>query len=206
MGMSKRFTVGLAGGAIALAAAVGTAGAASAATDVDPAQPPAACTGLGAGRMGGWAGETPGAAYARGSAALAEYLAQELDVAVEDVSDALTAFHAANPVTAPGRDLADADRDAHHAALAQSLADALDVDAADAAAALDAYSAERQTERTAALQDALDARVADGTLTQAEADEILAAHEAGDRVGMGGMGGMRGHGGGRAMADVPTDA
>ena len=64
-------------------------------------------------------------------------------------------------------------------------------------AALDSYQTDRQAERTAALEDLLAERVDAGTLTQSEADAILAAHQAGDPIGLGGQGmGMGGHGGG----------
>ena len=89
-------------------------------------------------------------------------------------------------MTERGRDLSDADLAARHAAEAAYLADALDVDVAKVTAALDSYQTDRQAERTAALEDLLAERVDAGTLTQSEADAILAAHQAGDPIGLGG--------------------
>lgn len=188
-----RIGVGVAGGAIVLAGVLGTAGAASAATADDDT---VACTGMGAGQgMGGWAASGMRGGW-QGQSAVAEYLAEALEVDVDDVTAALTEYHADNPVTERGRDLSEADLEARHAAEAAYLADALGVSVADVTAALDAFQVDRQAERTAALEELLDTRVSDGTLTQDEADAILESHEAGEPIGLGGGMGMRGgHGG-----------
>jgi hypothetical protein len=192
MRLRSKIGAGVAGSAIILAAALGTASAASAATDDDTT--PSWCTGAGPG-AGMRGGPADGAVGRFGASAVADYLADKLGVPVEDVTAALQAFHADNPVTERGRDLSDADLADRRAAEAAYLADALDVKAADVTAALESFAADRQAERTAALEDMLAERVDAGTLTQSEADAILAAHEAGDPIGLGGQG-MGRHGGG----------
>ncbi len=208
MRVRTKIGAGLAGGAIVIAGVLGTAGAASAATDDDTTT--AWCgagvgTGVGAGvgaGMRGWAA-TDGTAGRFGASALTDYLAEKLGVSADDVSAALVAYHAAHPVTDIGRDLSDADLAARHAAEGAYLADALNVDVATVTAALDSYDTDRQAERTAALADLLAERVDAGTLTQSEADALLASHAAGDPIGLGGQGmggqGMGGHGHGRGM-------
>lgn len=85
--------------------------------------------------------------------------------------------------------------------LAAALAEELGLDTETVAAALETVRTElaeqRQAEMRAALQERLDAAVADGSLTQEQADAILAASEAGVLGGTGGFGGGpgRGHGG-----------
>jgi hypothetical protein len=209
MRVRTKIGAGLAGGAIVIAGVLGTAGAASAATDDDTTT--AWCgagvgTGVGAG-MRGWT--TDGTVGRFGASALADYLAEKLGVSADDVSAALVAYHAGNPVTERGRDLSDTDLAARHTAEAAYLAKALDVDVAKVTAALESYDTDRQAERTAALEDLLAERVDAGTLTQSQADALLAAHQAGDPIGMGGQGmggqgmggqGMGGHGHGRGMS------
>lgn len=193
MRLRTKIGAGVAGSAIIVAAALGTASAASAATDDDTT--PAWCDGTGAGAgMRGWASgeEGPGRF---GASAVADYLAEKLGVPAEDVTAALQAYHADNPVTERGRDLSDTALAERRAAEAAYLADALGVKAADVTAALESFATDRQAERTAALEDMLAERVDAGTLTQSEADAILAAHQAGDPIGLGGQG-MGRHGGG----------
>ena len=73
----------------------------------------------------------------------------------------------------------DKDREAREAELAKALAEKLGVEQAQVQTALDEIQAERQAERAEALQDRLDQAVTDGTLTQAEADAVTKAVEAG---------------------------
>ncbi len=203
MRVRTKIGAGLAGGAIVIAGVLGTAGAASAATDDDTTT--AWCgagvgtgvgTGAGAG-MRGWAAD--GTVGRFGAGALTDYLAEKLGVSAEKVSAALAAYHAESPVTERGRDLSDADLTARHAAEAAALAKALDVPVADVTAALESFDTDQQAERTAALAEVLAERVDAGTLTQSEADALLAAHQAGDPIGLGGQGmggqGMGGRGG-----------
>ena len=87
------------------------------------------------------------------------------------------------------------DRDAKRAQqqdeLATALAKELGIDKAKVAAALDKVQAQREAdakaERTAQLKARLDQAVKDGKLTQAEADAILKASEAGVLPGGGGL-------------------
>ncbi|MCB2176938.1 MAG: hypothetical protein KQH57_14090 [Actinomycetales bacterium] len=201
MRLRTKIGAGVAGSAIVIAAALGTAGAASAATTDGDISTPSWCDGTGAGGgMRGWSND--GTAGRFGVSAVADYLADKLGVSADDVSAALVAYHADNPVTERGRDLSDADLAERRAAEATYLADALDVDVAKVTAALESFATDRQAERTAALEDMLAERVDAGTLTQSEADAILAAHVAGDPIGLGGQGmggrgmGPGGHGGG----------
>lgn len=200
MRLRTKIGAGVAGSAIVIAAALGTAGAASAATTDGDVTTPSWCDGTGVGAGGGMRGwSADGTAGRFGVSAVADYLAEKLGVPADDVSAALVAYHTENPVTERGRDLSDADLAARRAAEATYLADALKVDVAKVTAALESYETDRQAERTAALEDLLAERVAAGTLTQSEADAILAAHQAGDPIGLGGQGmgmGMGGHGGG----------
>ena len=70
-------------------------------------------------------------------------------------------------------------REQRDAALAKALAEKLNLDEAKVAQALAEIRAARQAERAAALKERLDAAVADGTLTQAEADAVTKAVEQG---------------------------
>lgn len=74
------------------------------------------------------------------------------------------------------------------AELAKELAKALGIDEAKVTDALTALDSERNAERAAALQSRLDQAVTDGKLTQAEADAVKKAVEAGV-IGGGGPGG-----------------
>lgn len=89
-------------------------------------------------------------------------------------------------------------RAAQQDAFAAALADELGLDTETVAAAVDTVRdqmrAEHDAERAAALQDQLDQAVADGELTQEQADAIIAAREAG-ALPLGGRGGRGGHGG-----------
>ena len=167
--VSKKTAVAVAAGALALGAGVGIAGVASA----DPTPTPntsatASSTPTpGAGGFGGRHG--PGF---RDSEFVAE-LASKLGVSQERVTEALRAIREENrpterPTTPPDR----AERDA---ALAKALAEKLGIEEGKVSAALEEIRTARQAERAAALKERLDAAVADGTLTQAEADAVTKA-------------------------------
>jgi hypothetical protein len=97
--------------------------------------------------------------------------------------------------------------DAHadrEAAFADALAEELGLDTDTVAEAIatvrEELQAERRAERLAVLQERLDQAVADGELTQEQADALIAAHEAGvigGRRGPGGRHGGHGFGPGR---------
>ena len=97
----------------------------------------------------------------------------------EKLTEALRAIREENrPTTKPApedRPTAE-ERDAQ---LAKALAEKLGLDEAKVAQALAEIRTARQAERAAALKERLDAAVADGTLTQAEADAVTKAVEKG---------------------------
>lgn len=70
-------------------------------------------------------------------------------------------------------------RDARKSAIVTLLADALNLEEAAVQAAISELAAEQKAERSAAVQDRLDAAVADGSLTQAEADGAAKAFKLG---------------------------
>lgn len=106
-------------------------------------------------------------------------LAGKLGVDEADVTEALQAFHEANrPSTLPAEDERP-DRATMEANLAKSLAKALGIEEAKVTAALEELRTEAHAERAAALKDRLDHAVTDGKLTQAEADAVTKAVEAG---------------------------
>jgi hypothetical protein len=98
-------------------------------------------------------------------------------------------YHSTNPTQTRGRDLTDAQQDAQHADLA-FLAKEWNVPEATILDALNTQTDVRQAGRTADLKASLDLAVKDGRLTQAQADAIVKAREAGVR--MGGIGGFGG--------------
>lgn len=103
-------------------------------------------------------------------------------------------------------------RAARQAEFAQALADELGLPVEDVSAALttvrDQVKAERDAERDAARQARLDEAVANGELTQEQADAIAAAADAGLFEGRGGRGhhGPRGGGFGGPGPDAPGEA
>lgn len=126
-----------------------------------------------------------------------EYLADALGVSEDALTAAMAKYHdTVDPATMRGRDMTDAQQAAQHEEVATFLATELKVSKAVVLEALDSQDEARRAERTAALEENLAEAVTAGRLTQAEADEILAAHESGTMVrGMGGgMGGRMGGG------------
>jgi len=107
---------------------------------------------------------------------------EHLGVDEAKVTDALKAFREANRPTTPpteGTEGTKPDRTAQEAALAKSLAAALGIDESKVTAALEEIRTAAQEERAAALKTRLDKAVTDGKLTQAEADAVTKAVEAG---------------------------
>lgn len=167
---SKKITLGIAAGALALGAGMGVTTMASAATTPSPSQSATSSTdgtapGQGHGRHG-FKGD-------RGQ--LASKLATKLGVDESKVTEALKAFREANKPTTPPAEGTKPDRTAMEAALAKSLAEKLGIDEAKVTAALQEIRAEEQADRAAALKSRLDAAVAGGKLTQAEADAVTKA-------------------------------
>lgn len=198
MNTTKKVALGVAGGLLAIAGPLGVVAAANAATTPTPA-PSTSAPWPGGHGMGGWAGGgmgrwagggmMNGAGY--GASAVADYLAEKLGVSADTVVAALQAYHVANPMTAPGGSLSDADLQARQKAEAAYLATALKVDAAKVQAALESFQDDRQATMTAQLTERLAAMVKAGTITQAQADAIIAAHDAGQPMMLGGRGGGR---------------
>ena len=205
MSRTKQITLGLAAGALALGTGLGVTSMASATTTPDPgatSTPSEAATpgqtsgdglapGKGHGRHGG-----PG----RDAGHLASALATKLGVDETKVTDALKAFRDANkPAQAPsddtkpsegstpsdgtaqskGSEAGRPDRAAMEAALAKSLASSLGVEESKVTAALEEIRSEAKSDRAAELKSRLDQAVTDGKLTQAEADAVTKAVEAG---------------------------
>ena len=176
MSRTKRITLGITAGALALGAGLGVTSVASATTTPTPSATSSADATTppqGHGRPGGHGPD-------RGQ--LAADLAAKLGVDEAKVTDALKAFREANKPTTPptqGTEGTKPDRAAQEAALAKSLAAALGIDESKVTTALEEIRAAAQQERAAALKTRLDKAVADGKLTQAEADAVTKAVEAG---------------------------
>jgi hypothetical protein len=176
--IKKNIALGLTGTALVLGAGLGVAGVANAATATPAPSPSSSASadsssgegqGLRGGRHGG----------GKGGHVQAADLAAKLGVEEAKVTEALQAFRDANrPAvgTAAGEK---PDHAAMQSALAASLAESLGIEEAKVTAALEEIQAEAQAERAAALKTRLDAAVADGTLTQAEADGAAKAVEKG---------------------------
>jgi len=173
MNTIQKIAVSLGGAALVVTGAVGMAGLANAET---PSTAPAPATQT-------WQrGLRNGAGY--GATQNASDLAGRLGVPADAVSAALARYHAENPVTTRGRDLSAEQQDAAHEKLATFLATELKVD-----------KAKGRAERTAQVRTRLESAVKAGTLTQEQADAVVAAHESGAMGGgTGGMGGGMGRG------------
>ena len=177
---SKKTAVAVAAGVLALGAGVGIAGVAAA--DPTPTPNPTATGSAtpGTDRPGG--GGRHGGGF-RDDARVSE-LASKLGVSEDQVREALQAIREENRSTTPP---ADQTREQRDAALAKALAEKLNLDEAKVTQALAEIRAARQAEHAAALKERLDAAVADGTLTQAEADAVTKAVEQGV-INVGGRG------------------
>jgi DNA-binding MarR family transcriptional regulator len=170
----KKLGLGLGAAALVVGAGIGISGIASAATTPTPAPSASASAdaktdGPGHGHKGG----------RHGGGARASELAAKLGVDEAKVTEALKAFRDANkPATRPAEGQKP-DRDAMEAALAKSLAASLGIDESKVTAALEELRTEEHSGRAAALKTRLDKAVADGKLTQAEADAVAKAVEKG---------------------------
>jgi hypothetical protein len=180
--VSKKTAFAVVGGVLALGAAVGVAGIASA--DPTPTPSPSA-TASGNANPGNGRPDF-GGRHGHGfrDEAFVNELASKLGVSAERITEALRAIRDERRALTPEEkeQLDPAERDA---ALAQALAEKLGVDEAKVATALEEIRTARQAERAAALKERLDAAVADGTLTQAEADAVTKAVEKGVIGGIG---------------------
>jgi hypothetical protein len=182
---TKVVVASAAAGALALAVGVGLAGLASADPTTTPSPNPSASAPADPGRGGGPGGHRGGRGF--GGADLAEQLAERLDVTEAQVTRALQeirdADRPAKSSTAPSADPSAAptrpDPTAREAALAKALAEKLGVDETKVTKAFAEIRAAREADRAAELRTKLDAAVADGTLTRAEADAVTKAVEKG---------------------------
>jgi hypothetical protein len=174
--MSQRRKIALGVGAAALmaGASLGVTGMANATTTATPATPePSASAPAEPGtesRGAGGLGRHGGGFDAAG-------LAEKLGVEESAVTDALQA--ARDDIRSGGDTGTRPDRDALQSALAASLAEGLGLDEGTVQAALEELRTEQQQERSAAVQERLDAAVTEGSLTQEEADGAAKAVELG---------------------------
>jgi hypothetical protein len=167
---STKTAVAVAAGVLALGAGVGIAGVAAA--DPTPTPNPTATGSPSPGT------DRPGGRHGGGfrdGAQLSE-LASKLGVTEEKLSEAVRAIREENRSTTRP---ADQTREQRDAALSEALAEKLNLDEAKVTQALAEIRAAKQAEQAAALKERLDAAVADGTLTQAEADAVTKAVEKG---------------------------
>lgn len=115
-----------------------------------------------------------------GGGEIVESLAAELGVTEEQVRDALAAVR--EQMRDAGR-RENADREARQAAFAKALAAELGVSEEKVTAALEKARAAADADRTARLKERLDAAVAAGKITQADADAVLRVARAGVLAG-----------------------
>ncbi|MFV0429870.1 MAG: hypothetical protein ACK5KO_10660 [Arachnia sp.] len=106
-------------------------------------------------------------------------LAKKLGVTSAELDDALEDVHLDMNDADDDDATTSGDRDARHEAMIQALADELDLDPATVRTAMDELWTERDSQRAAEVNQRLDEAVADGTLTQAEADAVRKAVDAG---------------------------
>ncbi len=170
-----RTTIAAATGAVALGVGLGVAGFASAAPSASPT--PSASSSASPDASGDHRGG-PHGRHGHRVGELAAVLAEKLDVDQAEVRTALAEYRDANrPATRPGPG---EERPApDDAALARALAEALDQPEADVNRALAEIRSERDAARAQAVEDRLAEAIQAGTLTQAEADAVRKAVDAG---------------------------
>lgn len=173
---TKKIVLGISATVLALGLGFAAAGMAPAATTPSPAP--------GVNSSADSNGDTRGQGQGKGMRGghgdrgqLAANLAAKLGVDEAKVASALRAFRDANkPATGDGPK---PDRSARDAALVTFLAGALDVEESRISAALAEIRTADHSRHAAAMKIRLDTAVADGTLTQAEADAVAKAVEKG---------------------------
>ncbi|MDO4785135.1 MAG: hypothetical protein Q3997_08660 [Propionibacteriaceae bacterium] len=171
--------------AAVLAIGAGSLGVAQFALADDQTPNPSASSGADSGRSG-----APGERHSRGGKAGMKgidttALASKLGVDEAKLTTALDkAREATKPAAGTGSRTAP-ERSAMRDKLAEALASELGLDKSTVASALEEAHAAAQAQRRASFKTRLSQAVTDGTLTQAEADAVLKAAEAGV-IGMGG--------------------
>ncbi|MFJ6358419.1 hypothetical protein [Pseudarthrobacter oxydans] len=178
MSRTKKMTLGLSAAALALGAGIGVAGMASATTTPTPTPSASASADGSTSTMPGGMGKHGGRGGERGIAQ-ASALAEKLGVEEAKVTEALQAFRDANKPAGPPAEGEKPDAATREAALAKSLTESLGIEESKVTAALEELRSERQAEKAAGLKTRLDQAVADGKLTQAEADAVTKAVENG---------------------------
>jgi Spy/CpxP family protein refolding chaperone len=179
MSRTKKMTLGLSAAALVLGAGIGVAGMASATTTA-PTPTPSASSSASTDGGNGAAPDGMGRHGGRGGHGMeqASALATKLGIDETKVKDALKAFRDANKPTAPA-DGQKPDPAAREAALAKSLAASLGIDESKVTAALQEIRSDEDSAHAAELKTRLDKAVADGKLTQAEADAVTKAVQSG---------------------------
>ena len=166
-------------GAVALAVALGVAGLAAAAPTTSPG--PSATSGPSAALTEPPGKRTGGADKHGGLNGRAGALAEKLDLDRATVAEALREYRKANKRAAGSKQ--GSTRPARDTALAKALAAKLGVPESDVTKAVAEIRAERRAARGAARDQRLSDRLAEavtaGTLTQAEADAVKKAADAG---------------------------
>ncbi len=176
--MRVRTTIAAATGAAALGVGLGIAGFASAAPSPSPTPSASSSASTASPDAPGDHRGGPGGRHGDRGGELATALAEKLDVDQAEVLRALHEYRDANrPTTRPDPGTAPAEPD--DAALAKALAEALDKPEADVTQALAEIRSERDAARAQAVEDRLAEAVTAGTLTQAEADAVQKAADAG---------------------------
>lgn len=175
MKTSQKIGIGAAAGIVGIGSLLGVAFA-----QADPTDGPSSSSSSSAGQHQ-WGRHHRGMDMGMIGDALANRLADKLGMDQATVADAI---QAAREATRPadqgkGNQPTDADRAAHHEAFVQELASQLGKDQTTVSNALDEIRGDFQTQRKSNLQTRLDEAVSSGQLTQAEADAVMKATEAG---------------------------
>lgn len=169
---SRKLAIGTGAAAVAAAVSLGAAGMAFAETTTTPEVTSSSTSSTQPG--GGFGGHHGGRGGSFDAAALATKLGVDEAAVTEALQTVRESLRSEAETTGERPD-----RSAMQVALAAPLAEALGLEESAVQTALDEVRAEKQAERSAELQDRLDAAVADGTLTQAEADGAAKAIEEG---------------------------
>lgn len=186
----KKIALGASAAAVALGVSLGATGAASATETAATAAPAPTATSAAAAETptGDDATKEHKGGHGRGGGVDAAGLAARLGLDEAAVTDALKAARDTARTSVGTTDGGKPDREALESAVVASLAEALGVEEATLQTAIDELEAEKEAERSAAVQKRLDAAVTDGSLTQTEADGAAKA------LKLGILGGAKGRG------------